>query len=968
MSSLIKKPTIGFKYHIGMHLVVSQAPIDHILAIKWQDAIAWEGVAASGSIQIQKPELFGGAKKEGGVSGQIDILPGDATQAPNDYLQSAQGGAVPAYRGVASLVLRQVYIGNNPFLKPISVKVKNVHSTFGGWLPDLAPINAEVKLSASAIYIAMDYSGSMAGSAAANQAASVKGFLEGLKGQVNDVKLVAYNFFVLSNIERFGCSDSDYDDLIAWVDTLPVPYSSTDYEVAVSQSDAFFTAAAVSGGQARLESWADQKGLIAPPNATGDSTGGIASRKILVFLSDGVPSEPVTATDAAAILTAIDDLEVFAININSGDTTYTALLDNTPLDSVPVVSSEDPDAIRIAMSSATGSWVDLNPAHILRDLIISPSSGGDGNSASIGTSFSTAAATLFGEGLGLSFLHENPGQREDFKKLVERHIDGSVYFDRATGLWELKLIRPDYAFEVLHVFDASNVIEFVDVARPLQEDLPNQITIVYTKREDGKTASLTVNNVAAIQMLGQVIPDKVEYLGVTVEALAARLAARDLVALTVPLWAGSIRVTFAPMALNIGWPFILNEPRLGINNVVCRVTEIEEGDGRDNSVLIRFVEDRFAAEIDTDAFVPDTAITSPDTSVKPPNVSLIDEVPYWLLAQSLGQVEIDSRLALDPDAGFYQATCDKPAQNHIDADIGDSVSGAWAAVATTDFAPAAALRADLSPAADVVSFELDYNDSLILIQAGDLCQIGGEIMRVDAMSIAADIVTVTVGRGCLDTVPANHSAAEWVIFWFGNTASDEVQYTAGQTLNLAVFPKTTRDILPIAQAQPVALLMDSRANRPYPPGKLQVNGSFANALAAGPLAITWAHRDRTIQTATYVDDHTADNIGPEAGVTYLFRAALVDAAGAELIVFVDDQDMGVATTAAFDLDDYQNNFFLPSNYFNRADFFGSTLPDAGVAVRLSVKSKRGIYESWQAAFSDAHIFLAPTGLTLTEII
>jgi hypothetical protein len=82
--------------------------------------------AGGGRIRIDKPDLFGGESREGGIVGDVDVLMGGTGQGPNDYLAARMGGNVPGYRGLCSLVLRQVYLGINPYLKPWAVRVTRV--------------------------------------------------------------------------------------------------------------------------------------------------------------------------------------------------------------------------------------------------------------------------------------------------------------------------------------------------------------------------------------------------------------------------------------------------------------------------------------------------------------------------------------------------------------------------------------------------------------------------------------------------------------------------------------------------------------------------------------------------------------------------------------------------------------------------------------------------------------------------
>ncbi|MBL4909017.1 MAG: phage tail protein [Alteromonadaceae bacterium] len=64
-------------------------------------------VSASSTINIFKPDLFGGDKKEGGIVGVADIMFGELAQTENAYLQSQLGTDIPAFRGVLTAVFRE---------------------------------------------------------------------------------------------------------------------------------------------------------------------------------------------------------------------------------------------------------------------------------------------------------------------------------------------------------------------------------------------------------------------------------------------------------------------------------------------------------------------------------------------------------------------------------------------------------------------------------------------------------------------------------------------------------------------------------------------------------------------------------------------------------------------------------------------------------------------------------------------
>jgi hypothetical protein len=117
MGSSSKKVTVGYKYYLGVHMVLCHGPVDSITKIEVDDRVAWTGSASGGQIAISAPELFGGDEREGGISGAVDIEMGGPTQGRNSYLQSILGTDIPAFRGVVGAVLRQCYMGNNPYIK-----------------------------------------------------------------------------------------------------------------------------------------------------------------------------------------------------------------------------------------------------------------------------------------------------------------------------------------------------------------------------------------------------------------------------------------------------------------------------------------------------------------------------------------------------------------------------------------------------------------------------------------------------------------------------------------------------------------------------------------------------------------------------------------------------------------------------------------------------------------------------------
>lgn len=157
---------------------------------------------------------------------------------------------------------------------------------------------------------------------------------------------------------------------------------------------------------------------------------------------------------------------------------------------------------------------------------------------------------------------------------------------------------------------------------------------------------------------------------------------------------------------------------------------------------------------------------------------------------------------------------------------------------------------------------------LASVQPGQAALIDNEVLCVTAINPAAG--TVSFSRGCVDTVPAAHAVGSRVWFYDDFGGHDPTEYVSGMTVQARLLTRATGGVLPEASATALSLALSGRAGRPYPPGKLRINGAAFPATFSGQLTVSWAHRDRLTQADQLIDE-SAGNIGPEPGVTYRLR-------------------------------------------------------------------------------------------------
>lgn len=114
------------KYYATEEQVICLAPADSIVSIKINDEQAYDGVISQNSIiHIDKPDLFGGKDSEGGVSGYCEVRFGDQNQPKSSYLAEKVSDVLSATRGVLSIVIKDFYLGQNPYAKPWHFRVKS---------------------------------------------------------------------------------------------------------------------------------------------------------------------------------------------------------------------------------------------------------------------------------------------------------------------------------------------------------------------------------------------------------------------------------------------------------------------------------------------------------------------------------------------------------------------------------------------------------------------------------------------------------------------------------------------------------------------------------------------------------------------------------------------------------------------------------------------------------------------------
>lgn len=813
MGGSSKSQTVGYKYYVGVHMILSHGPIDRLLRVQVDERTAWQGnQSGSAQISINSPELFGGESREGGIQGTMDFEVGSLTQGKNSYLLSKLGSLIPAFRGVTGVVLRQMYMGLNPYLKTWSFRISRVHTRQKGiaqWYDAKAEIIAN-----------------------------------------NDVSQQLGPTTAGWRYKQVPLGDS-------------ADYSSPTYD------DSSWSIGQMPFASAPGQPYAAANGFPAIMNTYWPLDTGMWIRKKFTVTTNSILSMEIFIDNIA-------DVWVNGVKlVNGADTTQSKVSFQIPSnvlhvgENIIVMKGTDDAQTTGDYTYAAFKLVqtglpqyDMNPAHIIRECLTDPDWGMGYQDADIDdTSFVAAADTLYDEGMGMSLMWDTQTSIEEFIKLIVKHIDAALYVDRQSGKFVLKLIRADFDVNTLIVLDESNIDKIADFSRPSFGELTNSVTVTYWNAETGADSTITVQDIALQQMQGASIGTSISYPGFTNSAIATRVAQRDLRTLSTPLISCTIYANRDAANLNIGKCFRFTWPDYDVDDVVMRVTGIAYGDGKTNRIRLQCVQDIFS--------LPDVAFVQPsppaweDPSAPPTPVIVrkVFEIPYLELVQTVGQQDIDTTLAATPEVGYIGAAAGRPS-GAISSRMFSSFGGAYTEAGNLDFSPYAVLTADLDEM--TTTFAIQDGEDLDQVQLNTWLELDSEIMAVSAISDTS----ITVKRGCLDTSPKKHLAGAYLIFWDNYAQGDNTELVSSDVASVKICPVTGAGQLALESATADSVTIVGRAARPYPPANVKINNSYFPKYTNGAaLSATWVHRDRKQQTASLVG-FTEGSIGPESGTTY----------------------------------------------------------------------------------------------------
>lgn len=807
-----KKQTVGYEYPYDLQFGLCYAA-DVVLEFRGGDATAWSGrVTENATVNVNAPNLWGGKDNggEGGIVGPMDVLFGDADQQVHGYL-AGEFQQESALRGKVTILLRNtIYGAYNPYPKPPAFKLERVFEAWPDddpWYPEKAVVQAPSEV-------------------------------------VLPVTAEGWEYQILPYHPEPG-----FENLVA-PDSGWLPGQSP-----------FGESWTWPGQPAANTVWPEgtiiwmRRSITVPMGARAHVLVR-AENGCVVFLN----GREFAAVNRENVQIPVGDVAVFEMPPGNHQISVKGFDEHPTLGDTYL-------SIEIELRHVRA----MNPAHMLYYSKVSGTMEGLPPSQMDDANWRAAADLFHAEAFGLC-TEWVPGSEsvEQFQQRICNVVGAFLAKSRRDGKWRLHVPRGVYDVAALPELTDDDILEWKEEPSVL-EDAVNQLQTRWFDPELKETRiTPSEHALAAVEAFGGVISQTAEYPEIPSELLAMRKNSQELHARSTPTRRISPVCNRKAALWESGTYIVGRFPKRGIAEVVLLLLRVEPGESPTSAVRLVGAEDIWS--------LPQTTYLGPQPPIdlNPPQIPLpapaqrVFEAPYIELAATLPSGELQ---ALPTEAGFLQFVASQPASG-LNFTLATAAAGEdFEEHSLFDWCPTALIVEE----ADCLQIEFSLAEASRLesVEIGTAVLWDDEICRVDALDSAVVPPTITLARGCADTVPALHEPGSRLWFYDEWAATDQREYALGELAAAKALTRTRSDRLSLEEAPSAAVEMNERAARPYPPGRLRISDDVADDQAypdscIGELTVSWAHRDRLMQSDQLVDASVGD-IGPEPGATYTIR-------------------------------------------------------------------------------------------------
>ncbi|ENW78426.1 hypothetical protein F909_04116 [Acinetobacter sp. ANC 3929] len=841
---------VGYKYKAGVQSVLGN-PIEYIININ-PDNRGWifnnpteikELEKGDNSIVVNRPDLFGGDKGEGGWVGTIDIHTGRPEGLrQNPYLAEQDSELVSSFPFLSHIVYRGFdystgfqLVSMSGMMKEVLYWVKRIHiknDCSPQWYDAKAEIidssyidgADEISIFESTIAIQCD----------GHEISHYEGHddwkpEDGHIKQSNEAKLDDAGGWYGEG----RWNDSDFPPMIAIVDIdfdvyalhkAKITFLTSDYPLAPSYVPQFSLSGAF---------------II---SVFYEATGGAINRHTYDIVFVGKNLNAIIKVDPHINHEASEELKSYTNTIG--------LIETITYYPKPFINE-------------VNIGTDINPIHKIREIITDDTAMNKPESMINEVNFKAAASRIYDEYLGISWAITEKTCKDAIDELCF-HIEAGVRLNRQTGQYEVILFRDDLLdLDNAFVFNKSNIKSFnIEIAN--SDDLINSVNVNYYDRQNIKNSSFSLDEIGSI-MSSEANAQTLDFPYFMNRQNAEKVGNWKLKQLSTPTRKGTFTTgKYEARKINKYDVVKLTWPNQNMLEIPVRIMKIGLGDGRDNTVTLDWVE---VIPYSSTAF-PKINVDPPTSIVLPPqpNLSVVFEMPYLEAVQIFGQTQVDAELANNPDLGYLMVASKKPQNNSINALLYTKVATSYQQASIVNYCPTCYL--DQSINFLTTSFAVKNVAAIGDAAVGTLIVCDQELMVYQGYNPTTKVLTVK--RGALDTHPKPHFEDAVFYFYDAFNAYDSEQYVLSELIKAKVLTTTPSGIQDLASAPELPLEINARPIRPYPPANIKINDVYfiENLVISNDVVVTWVDRNRLQQTGGSILGWTDGSVTKETGVTY----------------------------------------------------------------------------------------------------
>ena len=550
-------------------------------------------------------------------------------------------------------------------------------------------------------------------------------------------------------------------------------------------------------------------------------------------------------------------------------------------------------------------YPDANPAHIIFECLTDTDFGkGDPLSMFDLNEWNAVAQLFYDEKFGLSLGWRQQATIESFIDEIIDHVQAVLFIHPATGKWTIRPLRDDYDTELLDSFSMDNAV-LKSFQRKAWGEIVNEVILTWTNPLNEKEETVTMQDLAAIAIQGNVSTTSPNMYGIRKRSLANVVCARELSQRSAPLAAVELETERANWGKLPGDVIRLDWSEHDLSGLVFRVMRTSKP-SKSGKITVSLMEDIFS--LTKPALLPDTSSQWEDPSEDPEEVqqARVFTLPYSMAAaigQSVGEdtilypnaltgilahhsssdvieIELFSEVIRPDGRALYERIGAKPVAGYA------ILLEAFPLEATTHY--------DALPGSATGRTPVEGGLALIGNGTEDECEL--------CLIIADPIAGWVLKRGAYDTVPRTWPAGTPI--WFFDTITDVADTSRtrglGESASYKILARTSKGTLDPALVSATSVTVSDRPHRPNRPANVKVNGAAFSAVSINGLSevtVTWSRRNRLVEDSIPSDWDAADVL-PEAGQTTIIRA--VNSVGEELGRWTDvTGNSKVVSTAAF---------------------------------------------------------------------